>query len=148
MTHPLKGRCHEMALAAAREDPTLTVVFGHYTDPHSGREGHWWCVRPDGSIYDPSAAQFASGGSGIYEAHQGPLLCVSCGAVAAVEVCMQTGRPVCSEKCLAAFLEALKSRGGEGVVTNTNNPLSDQELDWLDEEIDKYFDYQWEQELG
>lgn len=58
----LRGRCRELAEAAAFTDPNLTVVRGHYDCPFWGMQPHWWTVRPDGSIYDPTAAQFPSSG--------------------------------------------------------------------------------------
>ncbi len=54
----LRGKCREMAQAAVDADPTLTLVRGWYDDPHWGEQEHWWAKRPDGSIVDPTAAQF------------------------------------------------------------------------------------------
>lgn len=76
----LRGKCQPMAEAAVASDPTLTLVRGWYCDPIWGREEHWWTVRPDGSIYDPTSAQFPMGGvAGWYEEFVGLYPCEECG---------------------------------------------------------------------
>ncbi|HNV67896.1 MAG TPA: hypothetical protein PKN60_12325, partial [Bacteroidales bacterium] len=60
-----RGKCKEMSEAAVLEDPTLRLVRGHYWCPLWDRnEQHWWCVKPDGTIVDPTARQFPSRGLG------------------------------------------------------------------------------------
>lgn len=77
----LRGKCQEYAAVAVAADPTLTLVRGWYCDPVWGREEHWWTTRPDGSIYDPTAAQFPMGGvEDWYEEFTGLYPCEECGA--------------------------------------------------------------------
>lgn len=38
--------------------PELKRVPGHVYTVHFGRRAHWWCETPDGSVVDPTAAQF------------------------------------------------------------------------------------------
>lgn len=100
MTDPtLRGRCHSMALEAAEADATLKAVAGWYHCPIWGQEEHWWCERADGTIVDPTAAQFPSNGSGRYERHDGPAWCLQCGIDFPWEQYMETGRPICSDEC-------------------------------------------------
>jgi len=66
---PLRGRgkCQERSTAMARAFPELRVVAGYYYDAHWGPQQHWWCVAPDGTVVDPTAAQFPTAGRGGYE---------------------------------------------------------------------------------
>jgi hypothetical protein len=66
-----RGKCKEMAEQAVRDDPSLRIARGWYVDPFWGKEQHWWTVRQDGSIYDPSKLQFPSKGNGEYEEFDG-----------------------------------------------------------------------------
>lgn len=75
----LRGKCREMAEAAVAADPTLTLTRGHYVCPVWGDQQHWWAVRPDGSVVDPTAAQFPSGGLGVYIPFDGMVECANCG---------------------------------------------------------------------
>lgn len=76
----LRGRCKEMSEAAVAADPTLTLVRGWYDDPHWGEQEHWWTVRADGSIHDPTAAQFPFGGiAEWYRPFEGFFACEQCG---------------------------------------------------------------------
>ena len=74
-----RGQCKPMAEAAVKADPTLTLVRGHYFCPHWGKQAHWWTVRQDGTIFDPSAAQFPSKGAGEYMPFDGTVECSNCG---------------------------------------------------------------------
>lgn len=75
-----RGKCREMAEAAVLEDPTLRLVRGHYFCPlWNTEEAHWWCVRQDGSIFDPTARQFPSKGLGEYVEFDGTVECAQCG---------------------------------------------------------------------
>ncbi len=76
----LRGKCQQYAEAAVAADPTLTLVRGWYLDPVWGREEYWWTTRPDGTIYDPTAAQFPMGGvAEWYEPFGGLYPCEECG---------------------------------------------------------------------
>lgn len=75
-----RGKCKEYCDQAVAADPTLTLVRGFYTCPiWRVREAHWWTVRPDGSIHDPTALQFPSAGNGFYEEFDGYIECDECG---------------------------------------------------------------------
>jgi hypothetical protein len=86
-----------MRLAA--EDPSLTPVAGWYWDPHWGREEHWWCEAADGSIVDPTAAQFPSNGTGRYERYVGSAWCLECGSEIPWKTYLETGEPICGAVC-------------------------------------------------
>lgn len=78
--YALRGRCRELSRAAVAADPTLRLVRGWYHDPVWGQQEHWWTVRPDGSIHDPTAAQFPVPGiAAFYEEYAGVLPCEGCG---------------------------------------------------------------------
>ena len=104
--YSLRGRCREMAEAAVANDPTLTLVRGHYYCHHWGEQQHWWTTRPDGSVYDPTAAQFPSLGAGEYVPFDGMLNCAECGKeMAERDVEYGDGRFVfCSSTCYGYFV--------------------------------------------
>ena len=102
----LRGKCQEMSEAAVAADPSLTLVRGWYLDPVWGREEHWWTVRSDGSIYDPTAAQFPMGGvSDWYEPFGGLYPCEECGKEVA-EPDLVAGR-CCSGRCFGLMVGVL-----------------------------------------
>lgn len=74
-----RGKCKEMCEAACTIDSTLTLVRGHYYCPFWGEQPHWWTVRPDGTIFDPTKDQFPSKGNGEYIPFDGILHCAECG---------------------------------------------------------------------
>ena len=73
-----RGKCKEMSEEAIRIDPTLTLVRGYYHCPIWGKQPHWWCMKQDGTIYDPAKLQFPSGGLGEYEEFDGFVNCAEC----------------------------------------------------------------------
>lgn len=96
-----RGKCKEMCEEAIRDNPELTIVRGHYFCPiWNSDEQHWWTVRLDGSIYDPTAKQFPSKGAGIYTEFDGIVTCEECGKTLPEEQAKFQGKyPVCSTKC-------------------------------------------------
>ena len=74
-----RGKCKEFVDNAVKNDPSLTAVRGHYDCPIWGKQQHWWCVRQDGSIFDPTAKQFPSGGAFDYIAFDRNVECAQCG---------------------------------------------------------------------
>jgi hypothetical protein len=74
-----RGKCRELAEAAVAADPTLTLVRGHYLCPVWGPQAHWWTTRPDGTVFDPTALQFPSKGTGEYVPFDGWHECEQCG---------------------------------------------------------------------
>jgi hypothetical protein len=96
-----RGKCKEMSEALVAEDPTLTLVRGHYFCPIWGSdEQHWWCVKPDGTIIDPTKLQFPSAGRGIYSPFDGTCSCEQCGKELKEEDAVIDGHHVfCSNLC-------------------------------------------------
>ena len=96
-----RGKCREYCDQAIIDDPSLTLVRGHYLCPIiNSREQHWWTVRTDGTIFDPTRLQFISGGEGEYEEFDGMCVCEVCGTKTPEEQTIFISRyPVCSDKC-------------------------------------------------
>lgn len=91
-----RGRCKELSEAAIVEDPTLTLVRGKYFCPiWNTEEPHWWTVRLDGTINDPSKLQFPSRGQGYYEPFDGFEPCAECGAEVAEKDFVMCGNYIC-----------------------------------------------------
>lgn len=103
-----RGKCKELCEEAIKEDPTLRLVRGHYWCPMwNSEEQHWWTVREDGSIYDPSVLQFPSGatGTGIYTEFNGVVECAECGKEVLEENARFDGRyAFCSHTCICKFV--------------------------------------------
>jgi hypothetical protein len=75
-----RGKCKEFCEEAIRNDPTLRLVRGYYyCVPWGTDEAHWWTVRQDGTIYDPTKDQFPDKGAGFYEEFDGFVTCSECG---------------------------------------------------------------------
>lgn len=101
-----RGRCQELSSKACEEDPSLTLVRGHYYCLIWGtREPHWWTVRGDGSIHDPTKAQFPSNGSGVYEPFDGIIPCSNCGKdVLEEDASFDSNYAFCSDLCHGRFI--------------------------------------------
>jgi hypothetical protein len=101
-----RGKCKEMSEAAVAADATLTLVCGHYHCPTWGQQEHWWTVRADGTVYDPTAAQFPSRGLGVYVPWDGTHECAECGkSMTTEEVGSAEGRyAFCSSRCHGRFV--------------------------------------------
>ena len=97
-----RGRCLEMSEALAAADPSLRVVRGHYFCPIWNRtEPHWWCVKPNGTIVDPTARQFPSAGMGEYTEFDGRISCAECGRETTEDKAVIHGNyACCSERCM------------------------------------------------
>lgn len=97
----LRSTCEEAAIAACDRDPSLRLVRGHYWCPLlNTEEAHWWTVRPDGSIYDPTREQFMSAGAGAYTEFAGTITCEHCGQKAQEEeASFAGGHAYCSYDC-------------------------------------------------
>ena len=108
MDYKLRGTCKEAAYEAVSKDPTLTLVRGHYDCPFWGKQQHWWTVRKDGTIFDPTSKQFPSGGLGEYIPFTGILNCDQCGKSVKEEEATFYGRyALCSHKCACKFVGIL-----------------------------------------
>jgi hypothetical protein len=102
-----RGKCLAYATAAVEADPTLTLVRGHYDCPLWGLQAHWWTTRPDGTISDPTAAQFPSGGLGDYLPFDGMITCDDCGTRVPEAQATMLGNghyAVCSYACALHFV--------------------------------------------
>ena len=96
-----RGKCKEFCDEAVKADSTLRLVRGNYWCPLSNKEEpHWWTVKDDGTIYDPTKLQFLSAGAGTYTEFDGFVDCEECGEKVAEENIKFAGRhTLCSEKC-------------------------------------------------
>lgn len=105
--YALRGKCRELSEKACEEDPTLRLVRGFYYCWEWGKQPHWWTVRPDGTIYDVTAAQFPSLGQGVYEEFDGTCQCSECGSQVREEDGIVGGNGhyvFCSGKCYGRFV--------------------------------------------
>jgi hypothetical protein len=102
----LRGRCHEMSKLLSDEDSNYELVRGYYHDPLWGKEQHWWCKTKDGTIVDPTAGQFPSNGSGVYEEFDGMVSCDECGKRVPEEDAIPMGNRYmcCSNECCKALV--------------------------------------------
>jgi len=97
-----RGKCKQLCQQAVSDDPTLTIVRGYYHCAIFGRQGHWWCVTPDGAIHDPSKLQFPDQ-NGEYEEFDGFFDCYQCGKKITEEKVQIYGNYVfCSGNCIYA----------------------------------------------
>ncbi len=109
----VRGKCAEATAAMIEAFPELrrAMGFAHCT---WGRDQHWWCVAPDGSIVDPTIEQFLSVCSyeeidpNDPEALRGvPTgVCMDCGGD------VYEGKTFCSEACERATLAYLNGDRG------------------------------------
>lgn len=96
-----RGKCKELSEAAVAKDSSLRLVRGYYYEPIWGTiEQHWWTVREDGTIYDPTKDQFPSRGLGTYEEFDGWYNCEECGKEIEEKDAVYCGNyVVCSNQC-------------------------------------------------
>ena len=96
-----RGKCKEASEEACKKDSSLTLVRGYYYCPiWNTQEQHWWTVRENGKIYDPTRKQFPSIGFGVYTKFDGNLNCSECGKDITEDTMTMCGNyPVCSTKC-------------------------------------------------
>jgi hypothetical protein len=96
-----RGRCKEMADNEIKNDPSLRLVRGYYRCPIWGIQPHWWCVKPDNTIIDPSVRQFPTAGIGAdYEEFDGFVNCEYCSKrVSEDEIYRDGHHAYCSGEC-------------------------------------------------
>ncbi len=96
-----RGRCKEFVDAEIEKDPTLKAVRGWYDCPYDGRQAHWWCVRLDGTIFDPTQKQFKGPFVPyLYIPYTGTMPCCYCGEEVEVSKAVADGnRGYCSQRC-------------------------------------------------
>lgn len=107
--HKFAGKCKEYSEAEIAKDPTLRLAKGFYHCPVWGKRGHWWCVRQDGSILDPTVRQFPTNGVGAeYVEFDGTAECDQCGKVhQVVENLTSSNYSFCSSLCYGRFVGVL-----------------------------------------
>lgn len=96
------GKCAETTERMIKAFPELKRIRGHYYCYIWGERTHWWLQDQDGSIVDPTATQFPSGGNGHYEAWDESKpeptgICPNCG-----DYCYN-GSNCCSENCSTEY---------------------------------------------
>lgn len=97
-----RGKCRQFCEEACKNDPSLTIVRGYYHCAFWGRQEHWWTVRTDGSIYDPTILQFPDK-HGEYEEFSGYFNCEQCGKQITEEEGQVHGNYIfCSGECIYA----------------------------------------------
>ena len=95
-----RGKCKEMSESAVAADPTLRLVRGHYYCPIWGKQAHWWTEHLDGTIFDPTARQFPSNGTGKYVEWDGKYECEECGNPVDIDKASIDGNHIfCSYEC-------------------------------------------------
>src|SRR5580692_6880620 len=96
-----RGKCKELAEDAIKADSSLRLVRGYYHCPLWGKQAHWWAVRHDGAIVDPSVKQFPTKGAGAkYEEFDGNIECEYCQkTVPENEAYMHAQHAYCSYEC-------------------------------------------------
>ena len=100
-----RGKCKEYVDKALEEDPTLKAVRGHYYCPMWGKQAHWWCVKQDGTIYDPTVDQFPNPHVGEYIPFDGIMSCDECGKIIKEEEADIDGNyAFCSLSCHMRFV--------------------------------------------
>lgn len=92
------GACEDATRIMVGVFPELTRVRGHYVCLSWGLREHWWLVEFDGSIVDPTAAQFPCSGTSVYipweEGAEEPRgKCINCGEY------VFSGRITCCRAC-------------------------------------------------
>lgn len=106
----LRGKCLPTSEEAVDKDPTLRLVRGWYFCPIANREEeHWWTERFDGTVFDPTAVQFPSNGSGVYTEFTGSFACDECGKYFVEADGYDTGNGLhcCSSECFGRMVGLL-----------------------------------------
>jgi len=103
-----RGKCKQFCEAEIEKDATLTLVRGYYHCPIWGKQAHWWLVKSDGSIFDPTVGQFPSKGLGEYEPFNGLVYCANCGKeMQEEEASYESNYAFCSYTCHGQFVGIL-----------------------------------------
>lgn len=103
-----RGKCKEFCEQEIAKDPSLTLVRGHYICPFWGEQPHWWTTRSDGSVFDPTKAQFPSHGIGEYVPFSGMVNCSECGKeMNEEEASFESNYCFCSYVCHGRFVGVL-----------------------------------------
>lgn len=101
-----KGQCAYYTQQMVAAFPELRRVRGHYRPLAGGSLPHWWCAAPDGTIVDPTVAQFQLHGPAEYDEWTGPVptgRCPNCGNYA------YDHQTTCSAECATEFAYYLEN---------------------------------------
>jgi len=100
-----RGKCYEMVMELCEKDPTLKPVRGYYMCWLWGKQPHWWAVKPDGTIVDPTIKQFPEPHIGEYIPFDGIVECSNCGKkLKEDDALLHINYTFCSSKCFCAFV--------------------------------------------
>lgn len=104
-----RGKCKEICEEEIKKDPTLTLVRGVYICPMWGKQTHWWCIRDNGEIFDPTVKQFPTAGyAAEYIPFTGIVECSECGKELKLEDSRIEGNyTFCSYECHGRFVGIL-----------------------------------------
>jgi len=103
--YSLRGTCRQASEEAAKKDASLRVVRGYYHCWEWGRQPHWWCVRENGEIVDPTKNQFPSLGNAEYEEFDEWFKCSECGKSIREEDGIIHGNYIfCCDRCCCRFV--------------------------------------------
>lgn len=101
----VRGKCSAATAEMVKMFPELRRVAG-FAHVSWGRDQHWWCVAPDGSVVDPTVAQF--GAIGVIKYEEVDIADPAAAATVPTGVCMDCGGDVynddtfCSAECQEA----------------------------------------------
>jgi len=105
----VRGKCGHAVQAMKLEFPELRIAKG-FAHVAWGRDQHWWCVAPDGTIVDPTVSQFP--GTAVLEYEELDLDNPADVARIPIGKCMNCGEEtypdslescICSQRCADAF---------------------------------------------
>lgn len=100
-----RGKCKEAVKALCKENPSLTPVRGHYICWSWGKQPHWWAVRSDETIIDPTIKQFPKPHIGEYIPFDGIVSCAECGKkIMEEEATIYGNYAFCSLACNMRFV--------------------------------------------
>lgn len=104
-------QCRSFSQAMVKQFPELKLQRGivSFSEPCPQRYEHWWCVLPNGEIYDPTVEQFKNRDPLVYTVWTPDMpvrvgRCMNCGGdIYGLE---KDGRQsVCSDECAASLRE-------------------------------------------
>lgn len=102
----VRGACSEATKEMMAAFPELRRAGG-FVQVQWGREQHWWCVAPDGSIVDPTVDQY--GAVGVFDYEELDLDDPKTREIVPTGRCMECGldafggRQFCSDNCECDF---------------------------------------------
>lgn len=106
----VRGKCAEATQLMVEAFPELRRVAG-FVHCTWGRDQHWWCAAPDGSVVDPTKSQFQL----VFEYEELDLadpeavkriptgMCPNCGGE------VYEGASICSPRCEREYIRYLNS---------------------------------------